>query len=375
MILRDVYAEIDLDAIRHNLTEIRRHINPASKFCVVVKANAYGHGAIEVSKVAVECGADFLAVATVGEGLELRRAGFELPILILGLVPEDTLGVVVAADLTQAVVDFEAAEKISNAAQRLDKVAKVHLKIETGMGRIGAAPAEAVAIAKKISSLPNIELEGMFSHFADADSKDRTFTNHQIKIFKETADRIRAAGVEIKILHLAESAAILDIPEAHFDMVRSGIISYGLYPSADVRKTLELKPTMKLITRVAFLKKIPAGVSIGYGREFVAKRDSLIATLPLGYADGYIRAYKNFHVEIRRQLAPIAGRICMDQTMVDVTDIDGVQVGDEVILFGSDLISIDDAAKHLNTINYEITCLVSARVPRIFKRLLAWQRI
>ena len=369
MILRDVYAEIDLNAIRHNLTEIRRRINPASKFCVVVKANAYGHGAIEVSKVAVECGADFLAVATVEEGLELRRAGFNLPILILGLIPLPAVEVVVANDLTQAVTDFELAEKISNAAQRLDKVAKVHLKIETGMGRIGAAPAEAVAIAKKISSLPNIELEGMFSHFADADSKDRTFTNHQIKIFKETADRIRAAGVEIKILHLAESAAILDIPEAHFDMVRSGIISYGLYPSADVRKTLELKPAMKLVTRVAFLKKIPAGVSIGYGREFVAQRDSLIATLPLGYADGYIRAYKNFHVEIRGQLAPVAGRICMDQTMVDVTDIDGVQVGDEVILFGSDLISIDDAAKHLNTINYEITCLVSARVPRIFKRL------
>ena len=369
MILRDVYAEIDLDAIRHNLTEIRRQINPASKLCVVVKANAYGHGAIEISEVAVECGADFLAVATVGEGLELRCAGFDLPILILGLIPKDTVGVVVSADLTQAVVDFEIAEKISNAAQRLDKIAKVHLKIETGMGRIGVAPAEAVELAKKISRLPNLELEGMFSHFADADSKDRTFTNHQIKIFKETADKIRSAGVEIKILHIAESAAILDIPEAHFDMVRSGIINYGLYPSADVRRTIELKPAMKLITKIAYLKKISAGVSIGYGREFVAERDSLIATLPIGYADGYIRAYKNFHVEIRGQLAPIAGRICMDQTMIEVTDIDGVEVGDEVILFGSDLISADDAAKHLNTINYEITCLVSSRVPRIFKGL------
>ena len=370
MILRDVYAEIDLNAIRHNLTKIRRHINPNSKFCVVVKANAYGHGAIEVSKVAVECGADFLAVATVDEGIELRRAGFTLPILILGLIPKDAVDAVVANDLTQAVADFDFAEKISEAAQRLCKVAKVHLKIETGMGRIGVDPDKAAALAEKISKLPSVELEGMFSHFADADSDDRTFTNHQIEVFKETALKIRSAGVRIKIFHLAESAAILDIPEAHFDMVRAGIINYGLYPSETVRRTIEIKPAMKLVTHIVYLKKVSAGVSIGYGREFIAERDSLIATLPLGYADGYIRAYKNFHVEISgKGLAPIAGRVCMDQTMVDVTDIDGVKVGDEVILFGSDLISADDAAKHLNTINYEITCLVSSRVPRIFKGL------
>ena len=369
MILRDVYAEINLDAIRHNLTEIRRHINPASKLCAVVKADAYGHGAVEVSKIAVECGADFLAVATVEEGLDLRRAGFELPILILSLIPSRAAEVVAENNLTATVADFELAEKISAAAVKLDKLAKVHLKIETGMGRIGIAPDNAVELAQKISDLPNVELEGLFSHFADADSADRTFTNQQIKIFSDVAEKIRAAGVAIKIRHLAESAAILDIPAAHFDMVRAGIITYGLYPSDDVRKTLALRPAMKLVARVAFLKKIAAGTSIGYGREFVAARDSVIATLPIGYADGYIRAYKNFHVEIRGQLAPIAGRVCMDQTMIDVTDIDGVQVGDEVILFGSDLISIDDAAKHLHTINYEITCLVSARVERIFKGL------
>ena len=367
MILRDVYAEIDLNAIRHNFTEIRRHINPASKLCAVVKANAYGHGALEVSKVAVECGAEFLAVATVDEGLELRRAGFNLPILILGLIPQNAVEAVVDNDLTQAVVDFDFAKKISETARRLRKIAKVHLKIETGMGRIGIAPEKSVMLAEKISRLPNVELEGLFSHFADADSDDRTFTNHQIAVFKSTAEKIRSAGVDIKICHIAESAAALDIPEAHFDMVRSGIINYGLYPSANIRRTIELRPAMKLVAKIVYVKKISAGVSIGYGRDFVAKRDSLIATLPLGYADGYIRAYKNFHVEVRGQLAPIAGRVCMDQTMIDVTDIDGVQVGDEVILFGSDLISADDAARHLNTINYEITCLVSSRVPRIFK--------
>ncbi|MBR0060075.1 MAG: alanine racemase [Selenomonadaceae bacterium] len=370
MILRDVRAEIDLAAVRHNLTEIRRHISPAAKLCVVVKANAYGHGAVEVAKVAVECRADFLAVATVAEGLELRRAGFDLPILILSLIPPSAAETVVENDLTATVADLDCAEKISVAAVKHNRLAKVHLKIETGMGRIGIAPEVAVDLAQKISALPNVELEGVFSHFADADSIDRTFTNQQIKIFSDVAEKIRAAGVAVKIFHLAESAAILDIPQAHFDMVRAGIITYGLYPSDDVPKRLDLRPAMKLVSRVAFLKKIPAGVSIGYGREFVAARDSMIATLPIGYADGYIRAYKNFHVEIRGQLAPIAGRICMDQTMIDVTDIDGVQVGDEVILFGSDLITVGDAAKHLNTINYEVTCLVSARVPRVFRELL-----
>ena len=364
MVIRDVFAEIDLGAIRHNLTEIRRRVK--SKLCTVVKANAYGHGAVQVAQVAVECGTDFLAVATVAEGLELRRAGFVEPILILGLIPHEAAQVVVENNLTQAVADIELAEKISAAAVELDKIARVHLKIETGMGRIGADPKVAVDLAKKISALPNVELEGLFSHFADADSSDRTFTRRQIQTFSDTAEKIRASGVDIKIRHLAESAAILDIPEAHFDMCRAGIITYGLYPSDDVRRTIELRPAMKLVARVAQVKKIPAGTSIGYGREFVAERDSVIATLPLGYADGYIRAYKNFHVDIGGQLAPIAGRICMDQTMIDATGLD-VHVGDEVILFGSDAISIDDAAHHLNTINYEVTCLVSSRVPRIFK--------
>ena len=367
MILRDCFAEIDLGAIRHNFTAIRRRINPAAKLCAVVKANAYGHGAVEVAKVAVDCHADFLAVATVEEGLELRRAGFDVPILILGLIPPAAAEIVVAADLTATVADYDSAQKISDAAAKLRKTAKIHLKLETGMGRIGVAVDDAVALAEKISALPNVALEGMFSHFADADNPDRTFTNHQIKIFADVAEKIRRADIGVKIFHIAESAAALDIPAAHFDMVRSGIINYGLYPAENFPRTIELKPAMKLIARVVYLKKIPAGTSIGYGREFVARRDSVIATLPVGYADGYIRAYKNFHVEIRGKLAPIAGRVCMDQTMIDVTDVDGVQVGDEVILFGSDKISIDDAARHLRTINYEITCLISARVPRIFK--------
>ena len=364
---RDLWAEVDLEAITYNLTEIRRHINKNSKLCAVVKANAYGHGAIPVAQCAVKAGADYLAVATVDEGLELRAAGFTQPILILGLIPASAANEVVASDLTQAVADFELAKAICNAAVSQNKIAKVHLKIETGMGRIGAAVEEAASLATMISLMPNIELEGVFSHFAAADSKDKTFVKEQLEIFNRAISEIEEHGIKIKLRHIAESAAILEIPEAHFDMVRSGIITYGLYPSDEVKHTIELKPAMKLCAKVAFVKKISAGTSIGYGRDFIAKRDSVIATLPIGYADGYIRAYKNFYVEIHGQKAPIAGRVCMDQVMIDVTDIEGVKVGDEVILFGSKTLTCDDAANHLNTINYEVTCLVSNRVLRVYK--------
>ena len=363
---RDARAEINLGAIRHNITEIRRHIQAAAKLCVVVKANAYGHGAVEVSKVAVECGADVLAVATVDEGLELRRAGFTLPILILGLIPTAAVEVAVKNKLTMTVSDVDFAKKISAAAVKLNDVAKIHLAIETGMGRIGVYPSDAAEVAAQIYALPGVELEGLFTHFADADITDKTFTLNQLETFKNVCEKIRQRGIDIKICHAAESAAILEIPAAHLDMVRAGIITYGFYPSTEVKRTIELLPVMKLIARVVYVKKVAKGTPIGYGREFIAARDSIIATLPIGYADGYIRAYKNFHVEINGKLAPIAGRVCMDQFMVDVTDIEGVEVGDEAILFGGDLITGDDAAKHLNTINYEVTCLISNRVPRIY---------
>ncbi len=368
MLKRDVWAEINLKTIKNNLKKIREHVDKKVKLCAVVKANAYGHGALEVAKCAAEIGADYLAVATVDEGLELRRNGFNQPILILGLIPLNEVDEVVANDLTQTVASFELAEKINQSAKKQNKIAKVHLKIETGMGRIGVESEEAVELAKKISLMKNTELEGIFSHFAAADEKDKTFVKEQLKKFDETIDKIKKLGIEIKIKHIAESAAILEIPSAHYDMVRAGIITYGFYPSDEVEHTIDIEPAMKLCAKIAFIKKIKAGTSIGYGREFIAARDSVIATLPLGYADGYIRAYKNFHVEIKNQLAPIAGRVCMDQVMIDVTDIEGVKIGDEVILFGSKKITGDDAAKHLNTINYEVTCLISNRVERIYLR-------
>ena len=360
---RDAWAEVNLAAIEHNLRAIRHHVARSVKLCAVVKANAYGHGAVAVSRCALDAGADVLAVATVDEALELRAAGFTVPILILGLIPASAADAVVNENITTAVADLELAKKISDAAVRQNRIAKIHLKIETGMGRIGASTDDAADLAESISRLPNVEIEGAFSHFAAADTVDKTFTRRQIELFQRTIDAIESRGLNIPIKHIAESAAILEIPSAHFDMVRAGIITYGLYPSDEVTHTIELRPAMTLKARVAFVKKIPRGTSIGYGREFIAQRDSIIATLPLGYADGYIRAYKGFFVEINGRRAPIAGRVCMDQVMIDVTDLDGVKVGDEVILFGSPTLTIDDAARHLNTINYEITCLVSPRVP------------
>ncbi len=364
--MRDAWAEINLNAIRENYKIINEKITGGAKLCAVVKANAYGHGAVPIAIEALKAGAYYLAVATVDEGIELRNAGLTAPVLILGISPKIAAEEIVYYDLTQGVADFSLAEAINDAAKTQKKTAKLHLKVETGMGRIGASKTEAPEIAKKIAALSNIELEGLYSHFAAADEKDKSFAKKQLSIFLEVAKKIESLGVKIKLKHIAESAAILEIPEAHLDMVRAGIIQYGLFPSKDVSHEAPLKEAMTLYARIAFLKTIEKGESVGYGREFVAMKPSKIATLPIGYADGYIRAYKERgEVVVRGKRAKIAGRVCMDQVMVDVTDIDGVEEGDTVTLFGGDL-PIDEAAGFIDTINYEVTCLVSSRVPRIY---------
>ena len=236
------------------------------------------------------------------------------------------------------------------------------------MGRIGVRPEEIGELAAKIAELPGLVIEGMFSHFATADSKDKTYTKQQLAAFKDAIAAVEGRGIKLSLKHIAESAAILEIPEAHFDMVRAGVIQYGLWPSEEVTHPIDLQPVMSLKAKVVWVKTLQPGESIGYGRQFTAKRESRIATLPIGYADGYIRAYgQEGFVEIHGQKAPIAGRVCMDQVMVDVTDIPGVQIGDEVTLFGSDSLTIDEVARWGNTINYEVPCLLSARVPRVYR--------
>ena len=368
MVNRAAWAEIDLGALRHNYREIKSRIRGEAKLCAVVKADAYGHGAVRCARVAVEEGAEYLAVATISEAIELREAGFTQPILLLGLILPEEAEPVVTHDITQAVCELPLAQALSAEAMRQQKTVKVHLKVETGMGRIGARPEEIAELAAQIAALPNLEIEGIFSHFATADSRDKTFAQVQLRRFLAACADCRERGIHIPIRHIAESAAILEIPEAHLDMVRAGVIQYGMWPSEEVTHPIDLRPVMKLCARIVFLKKMHPGETIGYGRAWQAKRESRIATLPLGYADGYIRAYGAAHAQVllKGRRAPLAGRVCMDQVMVDVTDIPDVREGDTAILFGSPELTADEAAAWLQTINYEVTCLVSSRVPRVY---------
>ncbi len=363
---RAAWAEINMGALAHNYREIRSRIAKDAKLCAVVKADAYGHGAIAVARVALEEGADYLAVATLSEALKLRAAGFTTPLLILGLVEPESAREVVDGNITQTVCRMDLVEALSQEAVRQGKTVKVHLTIETGMGRIGVHPKDAAETAKKIAALPNVELEGVFSHFALADIPDKTFTKNQVKLFQEACNAIEAAGIHIPIKHIAESAAILEIPDVHFDMVRAGIIQYGLWPSDEVTRPIDLRQCMKFCARIVYVKTIQPGESVGYGRKFIAERETRIATLPVGYADGYIRAYAGGSVEVCGKRAPIAGRVCMDQFMIDITDIPEAQMGDVCTLFGSETLPTDEVAGWANTINYEVVCLVSERVPRVY---------
>ena len=363
--MRDAWAKVDLSAIKENYRLINERLTGGAKLCAVVKANAYGHGAVQVANIALSMGAYYLAVATVDEGVELREAGITAPILILGLSPIEAANEIVYYNLSQGVAELTLADSISKAAVMQNKTAKLHLKVDTGMGRIGASKDNAHILAKNINNLKNIELEGVYSHFAAADEKDKSFVKTQLNLFLEIIERCGDMGIKFKLRHIAESAAILEIPEAHLDMVRAGIIQYGLFPSAEVSHDTPLKEAFTFQAKIAFLKTIEPGESVGYGREFVAKRKSKIATLPIGYADGYIRAFKRGEVCVNGKRCKIAGRVCMDQVMIDVTDVPNVKVGDVVTLFGDD-IPIDEAAGFIDTINYELPCLIGNRVPRIY---------
>lgn len=366
--IRSVWAEINLSALENNIKNIKSCIKNNAKWCAVVKADAYGHGAIPVARKAVEVGAAYLAVAVLSEAIALRQAGFTQPILILGASPLEAAEDLAAYGITQAVFTLEQAQAISAAAARQGKTAKVHLKIDTGMGRIGVRPEAAGNMAQAISALPGLELEGMFSHFAKADAEDKTYAQQQLAAFKCAIGEAEAAGIHIPIKHIANSAAILEMPEAHFDMVRAGIILYGLWPSDEVKHVIDLQPVMQLKAKLMYVKTLHEGESVSYGCTFTAQRESRIATLPLGYADGYTRMFSGkAQVELLGKRAPVAGRICMDQCMIDVTDIPEAKAGDVATLYGSSTLTMDEAAGWLGTINYELPCMLSARVPRVYR--------
>lgn len=365
---RPVWAEIDLQAIRHNLGQVKNKTQ--AKIMAIVKANAYGHGAYQVAKTVLEAGADRLGVALLAEALELREQGIKAPVMILGYTPQEYAGTVVENEIIQTVFSSNQAQALAQAARKLNKEAVIHLKIDTGMSRIGFPWDKPEEIAR-IADIEGLNIEGAFTHFAVSDIKDKSFTRLQLERFLSCTDELARLGLDIKIKHAANSAAIIDMPEAHLDMVRPGIMLYGLAPSQEVDlASVDLQPAMTLKAKVALVKQITAGTTVSYGRTYTARKNTEIATLPLGYADGYSRLFSNKAcVMVKGIKAPVVGRVCMDQCMIDVSNVPDVQENDEVVLFGRDaygILAVDELAHILDTINYEIVCMVSYRIPRIY---------
>lgn len=371
--LNRAWAEINLDNIAHNIREIRRITHKNAEIMGVVKADAYGHGVMEVTRTLLANGAERLAVSMLDEAIQLRRNGIEAPILILGYTDPIRANEIIEDDVTQTVYSRELAQALSYEAVRQGKKVKIHIKIDTGMSRMGFLPGySAVKNVVEISQMPNIIIEGLFTHFATADEKNREFTLMQFERFMSICSELQRIGIHIPVKHCANSAGVIEYPEMHLDMVRPGIILYGMYPSEEVDKSrIHLKPAMTLKANVILVKEVEKNTSVSYGRIFTTQRNSKIATIPIGYADGYTRMLSNKgKVLIRGQFAPVVGRICMDQCMIDVTDIDGnVEVGDEVVLIGAqgdNAITVEDVAHLIGMINYEFVSIVGKRIPRAF---------
>ena len=370
-IMRPVWAEIDLDKAAYNIKNIKKLVKD-KEVIAVVKADCYGHGADDLAPVFLENGASRLAVAILTEGIELRKKNITAPIMILGYTPLELGEELINNDIEQTVYDLEYAKKLSNIAEKLGKKAKIHIALDTGMGRIGFIPnEESIEAVEKIASLNGIEIIGIFTHFSTADEYDKTYTNEQFKKIKNFISELEKRNINIPLKHVSNSGAIMDMPETYLDAVRAGIILYGYYPSNEVNKEkLDIKPILTLKTTVSHVKEVEEGTSISYGRTFITERKSKIATIPIGYADGYSRLLSGkAKVIINGKFAPVVGRICMDQCMIDVTDIGEVKVGDEVILLGEEgnlKFNADDFAEIMGTINYEITCMLKQRIPRVY---------
>lgn len=369
--IRPVWAEIDLDAIKYNIDSIKRRVD-TKELIAVVKADAYGHGALDVSKTLVENGATKLAVAVITEAMELRHGNINTPIMILGYTPLEFAADLINYDIEQTIFDLEYAKKLSEIALNLGKKAKVHVALDTGMGRIGFLINDnSLNEILKISSLKGLEVVGIFTHFATSDESDKNYSNKQYKKFTDFNEKLISKGVNIPLKHVSNSGAIIDMPNTYLDGVRAGIVLYGYYPSEDVLKqNLDLKKAITIKTQVAHVKILDKNEYVSYGRKFKTERKSIIATLPIGYADGYSRALTGkAKVIINGKFAPVVGTICMDQCMIDVTDIGDVHVGDEVIVLGRDKdlkFDADDMAKAMGTINYEVLCMIKQRIPRVY---------
>lgn len=368
---RPVWAEINLDNLAHNIREVRRVTRPEAKVTAVIKADGYGHGAAVIGKTLLANGADRFAVATLSEAIQLRKVYPDTEILVLGYTPAELAHRVIEHGLIQTLYSLEAAEAFSTAARALGTQVKIHIKLDTGMSRIGMqATEETVEAIAAISRMPGIILEGLYTHFAAADETDKTFTHEQAAKYQRMVEALQAQGVAPLLKHVSNSAGIIDLPEYNYDMVRAGIMLYGLYPSNEVdMKAVDLKEVMTLKARVSHVKELEPGRGVSYGLKYVTTGVETIATLPLGYADGYTRMLTNkSQVLVQGKRVPVIGRICMDQCMINVTGLE-VKPGDTVTLFGGDepgSIRIDEVAAWLGTINYEVVCMIDKRVPRVY---------
>ncbi len=363
---RQLWAEIDLAAVRRNLAALARQAGPRSRLLAVVKANAYGHGALPVARACEAAGVRALGVATVDEGAQLRKGGITAEVLVLGYTPPGDAERIVAHSLTPTITSKREALAVAGAADARGVVQPVHLKVDTGMHRLGLAPPEAVPFARALQELTALRLEGIYSHFADADSGDLSFTREQFEAFRWTSDQLP----EIRLRHIANTAALFEQPETALEMVRPGIAVYGHYPSSAVSRPVALTPALSLKSRIARLHTVAAGETVSYNRTWRAEAPALVALVPAGYADGLPRALSNRgHVLIRGQRAPIRGRVCMDACLVEVTHIPDVALDDEVVLLGhqrDESVTIEEWADLNDTIHYEILCGISARVPRLY---------
>jgi len=366
---RPTFCGIDHEALRWNLRQIRQKIGPRVKVLCMVKANGYGHGALEISHTLASVGADAFGVATLEEAVQLRQAGIQATVIVLAGVFPDQLDTFLEYKLIPVIHDVISFRELDKQSSNRQVQLGEHLKVDTGMGRLGFSAAEADQWIGDIKQTKSLQIQGVFSHFSHAESVQGDYTRKQLKIFKRVVEQLRSASLLPPLVHLANSAATITLPEAYFDMVRPGLILYGVYPSAEMREQITLKPVLSWKTKILQLKKVPSGASISYGQTFITDRESLIATLPLGYADGYPRLLSNRgEALVRGERAPIAGRVCMDLTMLDVTDIRNVRQGDEVVLLGRQggaEITADEVAAWSNTISYEILTSIGTRVPRI----------
>ncbi len=373
-----IWAEINLEAIRHNLNTVKQ-LASNSKVMAVVKADAYGHGIEKVAQTLSASGVNYFGVARLSEAVRLRENNISDPILILGYTPVEAAAELIKYNLTQTVFSSDYAELLNEKARESNQSIKVHIKIDTGMGRLGlshdcltSGNEKSIAqSAVEIAQLSNLEAEGIYTHFAASDAADKTSANQQLNIFQNITSLIEEKDITFSLKHAANSAAVIDLPESYLDMVRPGIMLYGLYPSLEVKqRKVNLKPVMQLKARIAQIKKVPKGFKVSYGHTYTTAKATSLATIPLGYADGYRREFSSLGtVLVGDQKARIVGRVCMDQSVVDVGHIQNVSNGDEVVIIGqqgSSCISAEKMAHDLGTINYEVVSSVMARVPRVF---------